>query len=41
MMWLGGDNDVDYREYFNSLHYSNVGAFAEVLDLNNDGYIDN
>lgn len=40
MMWLGGGNDADYREYFDSLHYSNVGDFAEVLDLINDGYID-
>jgi len=31
MMWLGGDKDADYREYFDSLHYSNVGAFAEVI----------
>jgi hypothetical protein len=31
MMWLGGGNDADYRVYFDSLHYSNVGASDKVI----------
>ncbi len=33
LMWLGGDRDVNYQEFFDSVRMSNIGDFTKVYDL--------
>jgi len=37
MMWLGGTKDIDYRQFFDSISQSNLGEFAEVYQLIENG----
>ena len=32
MMWLGGNLDADYRQFFDSIRMSNIGEFTKVYD---------